>query len=439
MEYTATAFADPLTRVFDFLLYRPGGAARRPTRHPGKSRFFVRRIPLREPERAFNRRRVALPGPSGRVLARPPRGRAAVVQSGRPESLSRVRPGSRLLPPAPGWRDGTRSSCPCCRPLVIALGRAAARRHAGARLKARLVGRRGPGAPWQAVPRPPEALRQDAGWVSETNVVGLPARRPLRAGRARCWWPRWAAAGADRRAPPLAVRRHPPADCRLFLLGTFFLAAGRASTAGSGVRRYGDRAARSRWPASPSRRSCSPCSRWRCAPAPPTSVGNRRARDDRAACSPSNPAQPAGTSRHFFIVMLAGDPGGLPVDNPATHLRAHHDPRRRWFLEYSGRHLALVELGVGRLKALRVSSRCSPTSSFRGGVPADRHAARALLARACWPLAGKAPRPFSPFAPGRARRRPSPSCASFRVPELLARLVSRSAVLFRERGSSCLR
>ena len=78
MEYTAIAFADPFTRVFDFF-YRP---ARRldVDRHP-ESRFFVRRIRYESPTRFIMDE--WLYRPLGRLLRATTR-RAAVVQSGSP-------------------------------------------------------------------------------------------------------------------------------------------------------------------------------------------------------------------------------------------------------------------------------------------------------------------------------------------------------------------
>ena len=78
MEYTAIAFADPFTRVFDFF-YRP---ARRlhVDRHP-ESRFFVRRIRYESPTRFIVDE--WLYRPLGRLLRATTR-RAAIVQSGSP-------------------------------------------------------------------------------------------------------------------------------------------------------------------------------------------------------------------------------------------------------------------------------------------------------------------------------------------------------------------
>jgi formate hydrogenlyase subunit 3/multisubunit Na+/H+ antiporter MnhD subunit len=78
MEYTATAFADPFTRVFDFF-YRP---VKRLDidRHP-ESRFFVRRIRYESPTRFVVDE--WLYGPLARVLRVVVR-RVAVVQSGSP-------------------------------------------------------------------------------------------------------------------------------------------------------------------------------------------------------------------------------------------------------------------------------------------------------------------------------------------------------------------
>jgi len=78
MEYTATAFADPFTRVFDFF-YRP---VKRLDidRHP-ESRFFVRRIRYENPTRFIVDE--WLYRPVGRLLRAAAR-RVAVVQSGSP-------------------------------------------------------------------------------------------------------------------------------------------------------------------------------------------------------------------------------------------------------------------------------------------------------------------------------------------------------------------
>ena len=78
MEYTAIAFADPFTRVFDFF-YRP---VKRLDidRHP-ESRFFVRRIRYENPTRFVVEE--WLYRPLGRVLRALTR-RAAIVQSGSP-------------------------------------------------------------------------------------------------------------------------------------------------------------------------------------------------------------------------------------------------------------------------------------------------------------------------------------------------------------------
>ena len=78
MEYTATAFADPFTRVFDFF-YRP--AARLDVDAHPESRFFVRRIRYENPTRFIVDE--WLYHPLGRVLRAAAR-RAAVVQSGSP-------------------------------------------------------------------------------------------------------------------------------------------------------------------------------------------------------------------------------------------------------------------------------------------------------------------------------------------------------------------
>ena len=78
MEYTATAFADPFTRVFDFF-YRPQTRLDI-DRHP-ESRFFVRRIRYENPTRFIVDE--WLYRPLGRVLRAAAR-RAAVVQSGSP-------------------------------------------------------------------------------------------------------------------------------------------------------------------------------------------------------------------------------------------------------------------------------------------------------------------------------------------------------------------
>jgi hypothetical protein len=78
MEYTATAFADPFTRVFDFF-YRP---VKRLDidRHP-ESRFFVRRIRYENPTRFVVDE--WLYGPLERTLRAAVR-RAVLVQSGSP-------------------------------------------------------------------------------------------------------------------------------------------------------------------------------------------------------------------------------------------------------------------------------------------------------------------------------------------------------------------
>jgi hypothetical protein len=78
MEYTATAFADPFTRVFDFF-YRP---VKRLDidRHP-ESRLFVRRIRYENPTRFVVDE--WLYGPLERMLRATAR-RAALVQSGSP-------------------------------------------------------------------------------------------------------------------------------------------------------------------------------------------------------------------------------------------------------------------------------------------------------------------------------------------------------------------
>jgi hydrogenase-4 component B len=78
MEYTATAFADPFTRVFDFF-YRP--AARLDVDAHPESRFFVRRIRYENPTRFIVDE--WLYRPLERVLRAAAR-RAAVVQSGSP-------------------------------------------------------------------------------------------------------------------------------------------------------------------------------------------------------------------------------------------------------------------------------------------------------------------------------------------------------------------
>jgi hydrogenase-4 component B len=78
MEYTATAFADPFTRVFDFF-YRPVKQLDI-DRHP-ESRFFVRRIRYENPTSFIVDE--WLYGPLARVLRAAAR-RAAVVQSGSP-------------------------------------------------------------------------------------------------------------------------------------------------------------------------------------------------------------------------------------------------------------------------------------------------------------------------------------------------------------------
>jgi hypothetical protein len=78
MEYTATAFADPFTRVFDFF-YRP--AARLDVDAHPESRFFVRRIRYENPTRFIVDE--WLYRPLGRVLRAAAR-RAAIVQSGSP-------------------------------------------------------------------------------------------------------------------------------------------------------------------------------------------------------------------------------------------------------------------------------------------------------------------------------------------------------------------
>ena len=76
MEYTATAFADPFTRVFDFF-YRP---VRRldVDLHP-ESRFFVRRIRYENPTRFIVDEWIYKP--LGRVLRAATR-HVARVQSG---------------------------------------------------------------------------------------------------------------------------------------------------------------------------------------------------------------------------------------------------------------------------------------------------------------------------------------------------------------------
>ena len=78
MEYTATAFADPFTRVFDFF-YRP--ATRLDVDVHPESRFFVRRIRYENPTRFIVDE--WLYRPVVRVLRAAAR-RAAVVQSGSP-------------------------------------------------------------------------------------------------------------------------------------------------------------------------------------------------------------------------------------------------------------------------------------------------------------------------------------------------------------------
>jgi len=78
MEYTATAFADPFTRVFDFF-YRP---VRRldVDLHP-ESRFFVRSIRYENPTRFIVDE--WLYQPLGRVLRAATR-HSGVIQSGSP-------------------------------------------------------------------------------------------------------------------------------------------------------------------------------------------------------------------------------------------------------------------------------------------------------------------------------------------------------------------
>src|SRR5205814_4569990 len=69
----------------------------------------------------------------------------------------------------------------------------------------------------------------------------------------------------------------------------------------------------------------------------------------------------------FFIVMLA-ETGRLPVDNPATHLELTmiHEAM---VLEYSGRHLALVEWAAAM--KLFVFLTLLANLFFPWGVPAD--------------------------------------------------------------------
>ena len=78
MEYTATAFANPFTRVFDFF-YRP--VKRLDIEAHPESRFFVRRIEYANPTRFIVDDWVY--GPAGRALRGLTR-RAAAIQSGSP-------------------------------------------------------------------------------------------------------------------------------------------------------------------------------------------------------------------------------------------------------------------------------------------------------------------------------------------------------------------
>ena len=74
----------------------------------------------------------------------------------------------------------------------------------------------------------------------------------------------------------------------------------------------------------------------------------------------------------FFIVALAEN-GRLPVDNPATHLELTmiHEAM---ILEYSGRHLALVEWAAGMKLFLFLT--LLSNLFFPWGVALDEHAAR---------------------------------------------------------------
>jgi len=85
----------------------------------------------------------------------------------------------------------------------------------------------------------------------------------------------------------------------------------------------------------------------------------------------------------FFIVMLA-ETGRLPVDNPATHLELTmiHEAM---VLEYSGRHLALVEWASAMKLLLFLTLLAN--LFFPWGVPADVEPPAMLLGLLA--LAGK--------------------------------------------------
>src|SRR5437870_2712327 len=113
----------------------------------------------------------------------------------------------------------------------------------------------------------------------------------------------------------------------------------------------------------------------------------------------------------FFIVMLA-ETGRLPVDNPATHLELTmiHEAM---VLEYSGRHLALVEWAAAM--KLFVFLTLLANLFFPWGVPADVTPPALLLGLLA--LAGKLALLAITLA---ALETAIAKLRLFRVPELLA-------------------
>ncbi len=322
MEYTAAAFADPFKRVFRFF-YRPVRHLQMDV-HP-ESRFFVRRIEYSNPVRRALRA-VALWPRAGRAAHdhRPHAGGAV----GTSEPVRRLHP-RRAARPA-GLPMMVDVALALLQVLIVA-GGAPLLVGTVRTMKARLTGRRGP-RPLQPYADLAKLLRKGTvvstttSWIFRATPYVLTATMLVAA-----------------LIVPVMLAR-PVLDFAglvllmyLFVFGTFFLAlagldAGSAF-GGMGSSREVAVAAL----AEPTIMIAILALALR---AETTNLG---AIVERFAVDPLLAANPGHLLAFgaLFIVMLA-ETGRLPVDNPATHLELTmiHEAM---VLEYSGRHLALVE------------------------------------------------------------------------------------------------
>ena len=106
-----------------------------------------------------------------------------------------------------------------------------------------------------------------------------------------------------------------------------------------------------------------------------------------------------------LIIVAIAENARIPVDNPATHLELTM-VHEAMVLEYSGRHLAMIELAAAaEAAALRLADRLHLRAL---GPGAGRRAARRPMRSALRPISASSPSAASCW---RCSRRRSPRCA----------------------------